>query len=163
MKDTKLFAMFALFERLSWSFQRKSFRFDKAFNKSHSAFVELSTKVSLLSEGFQIPFKEPAFELLELFFVQIRARSPKALRNSVRSPNAGQICHPPSSTHACHADQHQLIHRLNKSSEILSCGNLSWEIAALFTGKCNFNRLQIALLQTTASVRLKVKSGFTVQ
>ena len=42
-------AMYTLFERLSQGFERKSSRFRRAFNESHPAFVDHSTKVILLS------------------------------------------------------------------------------------------------------------------
>ena len=42
-------AIYALFERLSQGFQQKPSCFLRAFNESHPAFVELSTKVILLS------------------------------------------------------------------------------------------------------------------
>ena len=42
-------AIYALFERLSQGFERKSSCFRRAFNESHLAFVELSTKDILLS------------------------------------------------------------------------------------------------------------------
>ena len=42
-------AIYALFERLSQGFQRKPSCFRRAFNKSHPAFVDLSTKAILLS------------------------------------------------------------------------------------------------------------------
>ena len=41
--------IYALFERLSQGFERKSSCFRRAFNESHLAFVELSTKAILLS------------------------------------------------------------------------------------------------------------------
>ena len=53
-------AIYALFERLLESSQRKSSRFRRTLSTSHAAFVEhstkvilLSTKVSMFSEGFQ--------------------------------------------------------------------------------------------------------------
>ena len=46
-------AIYALFERLSQGFERKPSCFRRAFNESHLAFVELSTKATLLSLSIQ--------------------------------------------------------------------------------------------------------------
>ena len=79
-------AIYTLFERLSQGFERKSSCFRRAFNKSHLAFIELSTKVILLSQSFQqkpktTNIKEIVKKTMFLSRKFANTRSTKALRD----------------------------------------------------------------------------------